>query len=80
MTDDRLPEVLGELQEIRREGQQVRDMVTRLVTRDEERDREVVDHESRLRVLERWQYALPVTGITALGSMVLAAWSKAGGS
>lgn len=79
MSEDRIPELLDEVREMRREGQQTRDMVTRLVARDEERDREVADHETRIRVLEKWQYALPITGVTALGSIVVSLWAKMAG-
>jgi len=34
-----------------------------------------VDHEARLRRLERWAYAIPTTGITALASALIALWA-----
>lgn len=76
MSEDRYGEILIELREIRANGVATNIQVTRLVERDAERDREVTDHEGRIRFLEKLQWGLPVTGITALGAMVLSAWKN----
>ncbi|WP_411140097.1 hypothetical protein [Streptomyces sp. x-80] len=39
----------------------------------------LADHESRLRGLERWRYALPLAAITSLGTLI-AALAKAAGA
>lgn len=31
-----------------------------------------IDHESRLRSLERWRYGIPISGLVALGSIIAA--------
>lgn len=80
MSDDRFSEVMEELRHIRREGQQNGVHIATLLNMAEEREKEIVDHENRIRVLEKWQYALPITGVTALGSIVISAWSKFGGA
>lgn len=35
-------------------------------------DKIVLDHEARIRRLEAWAYALPVTALTAAGAIVVA--------
>lgn len=49
------------------------------LTRLQEQMNAVPDHESRLRSLERWKYGLPVTGLTAIVSMGISAWSASKG-
>ncbi|MER5886816.1 hypothetical protein ABT160_23580 [Streptomyces sp. NPDC001941] len=34
--------------------------------------RELADHEARLRAIERYKYAVPLTGVTAVGGAVAA--------
>jgi len=76
MSGDRIGEILSELREMRQEGQDTREKVITLI----EQAKGIVDHEDRLRSLERWKYGLPVTGLVAIGSMALSAWAKTGGS
>lgn len=68
--------ILNKLDEI---DAQNRIMIIAL-TRLEEQVRAVPDHELRLRSLERWKYGLPVTGLTALVSMAVSAWSATKGT
>jgi len=37
----------------------------------------VPDHEQRIRSLERWRYALPLSGLAALGSIILSIYQAA---
>lgn len=38
----------------------------------------LTDHETRLRGLERWRYALPVAAVTSLGTLIVAVLKSAG--
>lgn len=76
MNDDRIDQILGELQEMRTEN---RDQGDRLI-RIEERVGQLPDHESRIRTLEQLKWGLPITGMTAIGAMILSAWTKASGA
>ncbi|MFI9076072.1 hypothetical protein ACIGW8_06140 [Streptomyces sioyaensis] len=38
----------------------------------------LTDHESRLRGLERWKYALPVAAVTSAGTLITAALKATG--
>lgn len=49
--------------------QEVRDMASPL----KEAGRTLADHETRLRLLERWRYALPTTMLLAVASILAAA-------
>lgn len=64
--------ILDELREMRREGQDTRDKVTSLVTQAEQLNKQVPDHENRLRVLERWRYGIPAAGVTAVVAAITA--------
>lgn len=50
------------------------------LTRLQEQVSSMPDHESRIRVLERWKYGLPVTGLTAVLAMAVSAWSASKGA
>lgn len=72
MNEDRILDKLDEI------DAQNRLMIIAL-TRLEEQVRAVPDHETRLRSLERWKYGLPITGLTAVLSMGVSAWSATKG-
>lgn len=37
------------------------------------------DHETRLRMLERWRYAFPVSALASIAAVVLTIWQSTGG-
>lgn len=76
MSEDRLSEILGELREMRDEN---RDQGDRLI-RIEEQTKAIPDHESRIRTLEQLKWGLPITGMTAIGAMILSAWTSTKGA
>lgn len=75
MNEDRIDLILGELREMRNEN---RDQGDRLV-RIEEQTKAIPDHESRIRTLEQLKWGLPITGMTAIGAMILSAWTSTKG-
>lgn len=89
MTDDRFGEILSEIREMRAEQREARERLIRIEGQIED----IGDHETRIRklellppdtgarltALEQLKWGLPITGITALGAMVLSAWTKVGG-
>lgn len=50
------------------------------VTELKEQVKAVSDHESRIRILERWKYGLPIAGLTAVISAGVSAWTASRGS
>lgn len=74
MADDRVDLILSELREMRVEGQDTRDKVIILV----EQAKDIEDHENRIRLLEQLKWGLPITGMTAIGAMILSAWTAKG--
>lgn len=76
MSDDRIDQILGELQEMRTEN---RDQGDRLI-RIEEQTKSLPDHEARIRTLEQLKWGLPITGMTAIGAMILSAWTSTKGA
>lgn len=76
MSDDRLSEILSEIRDMRDEN---RDQGDRLI-RIEEAVKVIPDHENRIRTLEQLKWGLPITGMTAIGAMILSAWSSTKGA
>lgn len=62
------------LDQIEEHGRRTVERLARL----EERVGAVPDHESRIRVLERWKYGLPLAGLTAVISAGISAWTAKG--
>jgi fatty acid desaturase len=50
------------------------------LARLEEQAKDVPDHESRIRLLERWKYGLPIAGLTAVLSAGVSAWTASKGT
>lgn len=50
----------------------LRDDVRSLTQSNEHVDRELSDHEDRLRAIERWKYSVPTAAVTAVVSAVVA--------
>lgn len=64
-------DLYDELSGLRRDLTRLLTHMERVDTRNETADRLHTDHESRLRALERWRYALPTSLIVAFGSGAL---------
>lgn len=52
--------------------------LTRIETKLDQQLSGQLDHEVRLRAIERWKYALPIASITAVASGVLTAFNLFG--
>lgn len=52
------------------------DRLARIEVKLDEIRRDRADHESRIRTLERWKYALPATFLTAVISALVTVWTQ----
>lgn len=58
------------LLEVRADVKELYACVKKLTALQPETERELRDHESRLRGLERWRYSIPASIVTGLGALV----------
>jgi len=72
MDEDR---VLDKLDSIENQNRQMLVALTQV----QEQVRVVPDHENRLRTVERWRYGLPMTGLVAIVSATVSAWTATKG-
>lgn len=63
----------SQIDTVRAEVAAVSAKVDILLERDRTRQEFEKDHEARVRLLERWRYALPVSTVLSMGTMAVAA-------
>ena len=67
-----LKDVYDLLNELRNQATQSNTRIEMITARNINADTMHQDHESRLRALEKWRYAIPATAVTAAGGVATA--------